>query len=97
MNGRDEEAWLDTLLQRQLPSGLSDDGFRERVLQRLPPRARPWRRALILGVTWLVAGAALLLPTGGGSGVLSSSDAGSLVVPFSLGAALLWYLADRLL
>lgn len=96
MNGRDDEAWLDTLLQRQLPSGLSDDGFREQVLLRLPPRERRGRRAVFLGVTWLVSAAALLLPAGGGAGVLSASpDAGSLLVPCSLGAALLWYLADR--
>jgi len=96
MNGRDDEAWLDTLLQRQLPSGLANKGFQERVLRRLPPRERPARRAFALGVTWLVAAAALLLPSGGEAVVLSSTNAGSLVVPFSLGAALLWYLVDRL-
>jgi hypothetical protein len=96
MNGRDDEAWLDTLLQRQLPSGLSDEGFREQLLQRLPPRERPVRRAVILGLTWLVAAATLLLPTGE-AGVLSTPDAGSLAVPCCLGTALLWYLADRLM
>jgi len=96
MNGRDDEVWFDTLLERQLPSGPSDDGFRERVLLRLPPRERPLLRVLTLGVTWLVAAGALLLPTGSGGVVLSSMDAGSLILPCSLGAALLWYLADRL-
>ncbi|PTL80603.1 hypothetical protein [Vitiosangium sp. GDMCC 1.1324] len=96
MNGRDDEAWLDTLLQRQLPSGLSDDGFREQILLSLPPRERPARRAFGLGVTWLVAAATLLLPTGGGDVVLSSTGAGSLFVPCSLGTALLWYFVDRL-
>lgn len=78
MNGRDDEVWLDTLLQR------------------LPPRERPVRRAFILGLTCLVAAATLLLPTGEGSVVLSSTDAGSLAVPCCLGTALLWYLVDRL-
>jgi hypothetical protein len=96
MNGRDDEVWLDMLLQRQLPSGPSDDGFREQLLQRLPPRERPARRAFGLGLTWLVAAATLLLPMGEGSLVLSSTDAGSLAVPCCLGTALLWYLVDRL-
>ncbi|ATB30529.1 hypothetical protein [Melittangium boletus] len=96
MNGRDDEVWLDTLLERQLPSEPSDDGFRERVLRRLPPRERPLRRAFILGVTWLVAAGILLLPTGSGGVMISSLDTGSLVIPCSLGTALLWYLADRL-
>ena len=65
-------------------------------MRRLPPRERPGRRAFALGVTWVVAAAALLLPSGGEAVVLSSTNAGSLVVPCSLGAALLWYLADRL-
>jgi hypothetical protein len=95
MNGRDDEAWLDTLLQRQLPSSLSNDGFQEQLLQRLPPRERKGRRVFILGVSWLVAAAVLLLPTGGGDLVVSSVQAGSALVPSCLGAALLWYLADR--
>lgn len=41
MNGRDDEAWLDTLLQRRLPSKLSDDGFRRDVLRHLPPESGP--------------------------------------------------------
>ena len=96
MNGRDDEVWLDTLLQRQLPSGPSDDGFREQLLQRLPPRERPMRRALGLGVTWLVALASVLFPMGEGIGVLSSTDTGSLLVPCCLGTALIWYLVDCL-
>ncbi len=98
MNGRDDEAWLDTLLQRQLPSGLSDDGFRERILRHLPPRERPWRRAFTLGVTWLVAASALMLPSGDGGALssMASMDSSSLLIPCCLGTALLWYLADRL-
>jgi hypothetical protein len=96
MNGRDDEVWLDTLLQRQLPSGTSDDGFREQFLQRLPPRERPVRRAFGLGVTWGVAALTLLLPTGEGSLVLSSLDAGNVAVPCCLGTALLWYVVDCL-
>ena len=97
MNGRDDEVWLDTLLQRQLPSGTSDDGFREELLQRLPPRERPVRRAFGLGLTWLVAAViTLVLPTGGESMVLSTVYEGSLLVPCCLGTALLWYVVDRL-
>jgi|GEM_PF-2120183 len=97
MNGRDDEVWLDTLLQRQLPSGTSDDGFREQLLQRLPPRERPVRRAFGLGVTWgMAALTLLLLPTGEGSMVLSSMYAGNLMVPCCLGTALLWYVVDSL-
>ncbi len=95
MNRHDDDAWLDTLLQRPLPSGPADDGFSLRVLERLPPRPRPVRRALLLGVTWLVAVGALLMPSGDGVNALASVDAGSLLVPSSLGAALLWYLMDR--
>lgn len=97
MNGRDDEVWLDTLLQRQLPSGPSDDGFREEILQRLPPRERPARRTLGLGLTWVVAAViTLVLPTGGETQVLSSLYEGSLIVPCCLGTALLWYVVDRL-
>lgn len=95
MNGRDDEAWLDTLLQRQLPASLSDEGFQEQLLQRLPQRERKGRRVFILVVAWLVAAAALLLPTGGGHLVVSSVEAGSALVPSCLGTALLWYLVDR--
>lgn len=95
MNGRDDEAWLDTLLQRQLPARLSDEGFQVQLLQRLPQRERKGRRVFILGVAWLLAAAALLLPTGGGHLVISSVETGSALVPSCLGAALLWYLADR--
>jgi hypothetical protein len=95
MNGRDDEAWLDALLQRQLPSGLSDDGFREQLLLRLPPRERPVRRAFILGLSWLVAAATLWL-TLGEAEALSSDGVGDLTVPCCLGIALIWYLADCL-
>jgi hypothetical protein len=95
MNGRDDEAWLDTLLQPQLPSGLSGDGFQEQLLGRLPPRERPVRRALILCLSWLAAAATLLLTTGE-AGVLSSAGVPDLAVPCCLGTALLWYLADCL-
>ncbi|WP_224369626.1 hypothetical protein [Hyalangium versicolor] len=91
MNNRNDEAWLDTLLQRQLPTGLSDDGFREQLLRRLPPRKRPVRRALILGLTWVLAAVPLLLTTGD-TGTLMLVEAGSLLIPCSLGTALLWYL-----
>jgi hypothetical protein len=94
MNARDDEAWLDSLLQRQLPSVLSDEGFREQLLQRLPPRERPWLRVPLLGVTWWVGLAALLLPSS--EAMVASVQAGSLLVPSSLGAALLWYLGDCL-
>ena len=96
MNGPDEEAWLDTLLQKQLPSGLADDGFQLQVLERLPPRERPWRRVLSLGVTWAVALAVLLLPSGESVLGAAAAETGNLVVPCSLGTALLWYLADCL-
>jgi hypothetical protein len=95
MNDRDDEAWLDTVLQRQLPSGLSDDGFQEQLLRRLPPRERPLRRALILGFSWLAAAVTLLLTTGE-AGALSSVAVPDLAVPCCLGTALLWYLADCL-
>ncbi|AKJ05932.1 hypothetical protein ATI61_110322 [Archangium gephyra] len=95
MNVRDDEAWLDTLLQRQLPSGPSDDGFREQLLERLPPPERPKRRAFGLGLTWLVAALSLLLPSGEGH-LVFSSDTGSLLVPCCLGTALIWYVVDRL-
>jgi hypothetical protein len=94
MNGHDDEAWLDSLLQRQLPSGLSDEGFQGRVLQRLPRRGRPVLRLLILGLTCGVAAAVLLLASG--VGVLSSTGTIPPAVSFCLGTALLWYLADSL-
>ncbi|WP_375766768.1 hypothetical protein NR798_34490 [Archangium gephyra] len=97
MNGHDDEVWLDTLLQRQLPTGPSDDGFREQLLQRLPPPERPARRVFGLGLTWLVAALILLLlPTGGDTVALSSMYAGNLIVPSCLGTALLWYVVDGL-
>lgn len=95
MNSRDDEAWLDTLLQRQLPSGLSDDGFRQQLLRRLPPRERPVRRVFILGLSLLVAAATLWL-TLGEVEALSSGGVGELVVPCSLATALLWYIVDCL-
>lgn len=94
MNGRDDEVWLDTLLQRSLSPGPSEDTFSERVLERLPPRPRPVRRALLLGVTGLAAAGALLLPELGGAGAVSVPDTQALLVPSILGTALLWYLAD---
>lgn len=94
MNGRDDEAWLDTLLQRQLPAALSEEGFQERILQRLPPRERPWLRAFALSLTWVVALVALLIPSG--EAVAFATDAGDWTVPYCLGAALVWYLADWL-
>ncbi len=97
MNGRDDEVWLDTLLQRRLPSELSDDDFQARLQRRLPPRERPGLRALSLAVTWGVALAALLIPSGDAVVASAAAETGNLVVPFSLGAALLWYVADRLL
>jgi hypothetical protein len=96
MNGPHEEAWLDTLLQKQLPSGPEADGFQLQVLDRLPPRERPWHRALCLGATWAVALAVLLLPSGDSVLGAAAVETGNLVVPFSLGTVLLWYLADRL-
>ncbi|WNG59760.1 hypothetical protein F0U59_37360 [Archangium gephyra] len=95
MNVRDDEAWLDTLLQRQLPTGPTDDGFREQILQRLPPPERPVRRVFGLVLTWLVGVLSLLLPSGEGT-LVFSSDTSSLLVPCCLGTALIWYLVDRL-
>ncbi len=98
MNGPGDEAWLTTMLQRKLPPELPEDGFSLQVLDRLPPRERPWRRGLLLCATWAVALVVLLL-TAGDSGVGSAmaGETGTLVVPFSLGTALVWYVADRLL
>jgi hypothetical protein len=97
MNGRDDEAWLDTLLQRRLPPTLSDDGFRREVLRNLPPRERPALRAFILVLSWIAAALTLILPVGGDMVLLSSTDAGVFVVPACLATAVLWYLADRLM
>lgn len=94
MNGRDDEAWLDSLLQRQLPAALSDEGFQDRLQRRLPPRERPWLRAFALCLAWVVALAALLLLPSG-EAVALATDAGDWLVPSCLGAALVWYLADR--
>lgn len=97
MNDRDEEAWLDSLLQRQGLARLPDEGFQARVLQRLPPRERRGRRALVLCLSGVVAAGALLLPEAVGAGVMSASRTHELVVPFSLATALLWYVMDLLL
>ncbi|HEX8436520.1 hypothetical protein [Archangium sp.] len=97
MNGHDDEAWLDTLLQQRLPSELADDDFQTRLLRRLPPRERPGLRALCLAVTWGVALAVLMMLSGEGVVASVATETGNLVVPFSLGAALLWYVADPLL
>lgn len=85
MNGHDDEVWLDTMLQRTLPRGLSDEGFQERLLLRLPPRERPVRRAVLLGITWV---AALIL-------MAVFADSAGPIVPCSVGATVLWYAVDR--
>jgi ferric-dicitrate binding protein FerR (iron transport regulator) len=97
MNGHDDEAWLDTLLQRQPPSELADDDFQRQLLRRLPPRERPVLRALGLLVIWMVGLAVLMMLSGETVVASAAAETGSLVVPFSLGTALLWYVADRLL
>ncbi|OJH37003.1 hypothetical protein [Cystobacter ferrugineus] len=94
MNGHDDEAWLQSMLQRRPPSELSDGGFQHRVLQRLPRRERPAMRLLALGTTWGVTAAFSLLSWD--AGVFSSSGMVPPVVPFSFGTALLWYLVDAL-
>ena len=94
MNGHDDEAWIQSMLQRRPPSELSESGFQHRVLQRLPRRERPARRLLALGATWGVTAVFSLLSLD--AGVFSSSGGMSPVVPFSLGTALLWYLVDAL-
>ena len=96
MTGRDDEAWLDSLLQGQGPSGLAEAGFRERILRRLPPPERPWLRAFLLGLSWLLALAVLLLLPSG-EVMLAAEGQGEqrLLIPFCLGTALLWYLADH--
>jgi hypothetical protein len=95
MTGRDEEAWLDSLLQRQAPSSLAERGFREQILRRLPPPERPWLRAFFLGLSVLLALAVLLASSG--EAVLAAEGAReeSFLIPSCLGTALLWYLADR--
>jgi hypothetical protein len=97
MNGRDDEAWLDSLLQRRLPPTLSDDGFRRDVLRTLPPRERPALRAFILVLSWLAAALTLILPVGGDAVLLSSMGAGQFAILSCLTTAVLWYLADRLM
>ncbi|QRO00320.1 hypothetical protein JRI60_15455 [Archangium violaceum] len=94
MNGHDDEVWLDSLLQRQLPSGLPDEGFQARLLQRLPRRPRPVLRLLILGAACGVAAVPLIISAE--VAALSSSGPADLAVPFSLGTALFWYLVDCL-
>jgi hypothetical protein len=97
MNGHEDEAWLDSMLQRRLPPELPEDGFPLQVLDRLPPRERPWLRAFLLCVTWVVGLAALLLLSGDTAVGAAAAETGNHVVAFSLGAALVWYVADRLL
>lgn len=94
MNGHDDEAWLQSMLQRRPPSELPEGGFQHRVLQRLPRRERPAMRLLALGATWGMTAAFSLLPWG--AGVFASSWEVSPVVPFSLGTVLLWYVVDAL-
>ncbi|ATB40367.1 hypothetical protein CYFUS_005816 [Cystobacter fuscus] len=94
MNGHDDEAWIQSMLQRRPPSELSDGGFQHRVLQRLPPRERPVRRMIALGATWGVTATFSLLSWD--AGMFSSSGMVSPAVPFSLGTALLWYVVDAL-
>jgi len=97
MNGHEEEAWLDSMLQRRLPPELPEEGFPLQVLDRLPPRERPWLRAFLLCVTWGVALVVLLLSSEDTAVGAAVETGNNLVVPFSLGAALVWYVADRLL
>ncbi|WP_309890443.1 hypothetical protein [Archangium sp.] len=98
MNGHEDEAWLDSMLQRRLPPELPEEGFPLQVLDRLPPPERPWLRAFLLCVTWLVALAVLLLSLADSAVGAAAAEAGNHhVVAFSLGAALVWYVADRLL
>jgi hypothetical protein len=94
MNGHDDEAWIQSMLQRRPPSELSDGGFQHRVLQRLPRRERPAMRLVALATTWGMTAVASLVSWD--AGVFSSSGAVPPVVPFSLGTALLWYLVDAL-
>ncbi len=96
MNGHDDEAWLDTMLQRQLPSEPADD-FLEELQRRLPPRERPGLRVLCLAIAWGVALAVLMMLSGEAVVASVAAETGNLVVPFSLGTALLWYVADGLL
>jgi hypothetical protein len=98
MNGHEDEAWLDSMLQRRLPPELPEEGFPLQVLDRLPPPERPWLRAFLLCVTCVVALAVLLLSLADSAvGAATAETGNTLVVPFSLGAALVWYVADRLL
>jgi hypothetical protein len=95
MTGRDDEAWIDSLLQRQLPPGPAEEAFQARVLRRLPPRERPGPRAFTLGLSWVLALAVLFLPWGGAELAAQGVGEQSLLIPCCLGTALLWYLADR--
>jgi hypothetical protein len=96
MNGHPDEARLDAMLQRRLPPELPGDGFPLQVLDRLPPRERPWLRAFCLCLTWVVALAVLLSSDDAALGA-AAAETGSLVVPSSLVTVLVWYVADRLL
>ena len=99
MNGHEDEAWLDSMLQRRLPPELPEDGFPFQVLDRLPPRERPWLRAFLLCVTWVVALVVLLVLSAGDTavGAAAVETGNHHVVAFSLATALVWYVADRLL
>ena len=93
MNGHEDEARLDAMLQRRLPPELPEDGFPLQVLDRLPPRERPWLRAFLLCVTWVVALVVLVLSSAVGAAAAETGN--NHVVAFSLVAALVWYVADR--
>ncbi len=97
MNGHEDEAWLDSMLQRRLPPELPEEGFPLQVLDRLPPPERPWLRAFLLCVTCVVALAVLLLSLAEPAVGAAAATGTPPVVPFSLGTALVWYVADRLL
>jgi hypothetical protein len=98
MNGHEDEAWLDSMLQRRLPPELPEEGFPLLVLDRLPPRERPLLRAFLLCVTWVVALVVLVLSLADTAVGAAAVETGNHhVVVSSLGAALVWYVADWLL
>lgn len=86
-----DDPWLDSMLQRRLPSALSEEGFSLRVLEQLPQRPSRTRRALTLGAIW---GAALTAPwlTAAVAGWRTAMPVGDITLPVCLGTTLLWYL-----